>query len=238
METFPWSFLLSINNCGLSCGSMLKPELAGRQLPRKVIGSAGTGLPSCPQQGYRDIGASPGGSKVPQMAGGANVHHVSTRDLAGCACCVQPPHIPAVQPYAGPQNQVLGAEPHVWLSGESPASCVLALQDLLGVCFLPDSLSGAVLHPPHHILHQPWVGAPRPVWLLSGSPMGPAQQGWGVSSSRSVPHGGSAGCGYWWPGCHLPQQPRWAQFAAASWGALLFPLQGAEGLQEPTPTWG
>lgn len=70
VETFPWSFLLSINNCGLSCGSMLKLELAGRQLPRKVIGTAGTGLPSYLQQGYRDMGASPEGGKVPQYVWG------------------------------------------------------------------------------------------------------------------------------------------------------------------------
>ena len=73
METFPWPFLLSINNCGLSCGSMLKPELAGRQLPGKVIGRAGTGLPSYPQQGYRDTGASPGGDNVRLNTSGLGV---------------------------------------------------------------------------------------------------------------------------------------------------------------------
>lgn len=62
METFPWSFLLSINNCGLSCGSMLKPELAGRQLPGKVIGRAGTGLPSYPQRDTEIRGRPLGGT--------------------------------------------------------------------------------------------------------------------------------------------------------------------------------
>lgn len=235
METFPWSFLLSINNCGLSCGSMLKPELAGRQLPGKVIGRAGTGLPSYPQQGYRDTGASPGGDNGRLNTSGlgvcagmdgrfgsvvlpvlAHTHaHIPMSKCAPCErvglgwlciLCATTTH-PSCAALCGTPEPSVGAEPHVCLPGESPAPCVLSLQDPLGVCFLPDSLPGAVLHPPHHILHQPWVGAPRPARLLSGSPMGPAQQGWGASSSRSVPQGGSVGCRCWWPGCHLPSSP-------------------------------
>lgn len=69
METFPWSFLLSINNCGLSCGSMLKPELAGRQLPRKVIGSAGTGCPLVPSRDTETLGHPLGGARCLKWLG-------------------------------------------------------------------------------------------------------------------------------------------------------------------------
>lgn len=148
--------------------------------------------------------------------------------MAGCAYCVQPPHIPAVQPYVGHQNQALGAEPHVCLPGESPAPCVLSLQDPLGVCFLPDSLPGAVLHPPHHILHQPWVGAPRPARLLSGSPMGPHNRAGVRAAAGLCPRVGALGAGVGGLGATFPAA-QVGTVCSSIMGCFAFPLAMTRG---------